>query len=115
MITKDFTSNNLSHKYFHIHNDRLMYSQYQECKSTRVSIVRHGQSTYNTLGLYQGSSDDSVLTELGRVDASHTGNFLRGVKFDAIYSSPLQRAKHTTEEILRVIAPQIDSSTGRRK
>ncbi|HAA32071.1 MAG TPA: hypothetical protein DCE56_35680, partial [Cyanobacteria bacterium UBA8553] len=33
---------------------------------TRVILVRHGQSTYNLLGLYQGSSDESVLTQQGR-------------------------------------------------
>jgi probable phosphoglycerate mutase len=94
-----------------IKNEEIpMESTFTGCKTTRVIIVRHGQSTYNTLGLYQGSSDESVLTELGHRDARQTGNFLKGVKFDAIYSSPLKRAKHTTEEILTAIAHQIESS-----
>ncbi|HEY9710541.1 MAG TPA: histidine phosphatase family protein, partial [Oculatellaceae cyanobacterium] len=52
--------------------------------ATRVILVRHGQSTYNLLGLYQGSSDESVLTQQGRQAARLTGAFLSGLSFDAI-------------------------------
>lgn len=83
----------------------------EKSQSTRVILVRHGQSTYNNLGLYQGSSDESVLTEVGRRDIHQTGDFLKGLKFDAIYSSSLKRARDTAEEILQAIAPEIDSST----
>ncbi|MDJ0619793.1 MAG: histidine phosphatase family protein [Calothrix sp. MO_192.B10] len=83
----------------------------EKCQSTRVILVRHGQSTYNNLGLYQGSSNESVLTEVGRRDIRQAGDFLKGLKFDAIYSSSLKRARDTAEEILQAIAPEIDSST----
>jgi bisphosphoglycerate-dependent phosphoglycerate mutase len=78
-----------------------MRSKHESDLGTRVILVRHGQSTYNALGLYQGSSDESVLTELGRSDARLTGNFLKGVVFDAVYSSSLKRAQETAREILR--------------
>ncbi|MDV2990477.1 MAG: 2,3-bisphosphoglycerate-dependent phosphoglycerate mutase [Chroococcidiopsis sp. SAG 2025] len=78
--------------------------KHEEDRATRVILVRHGQSTYNALGLYQGSSDESVLTEVGRTDARLTGDFLKGVVFDAIYSSSLKRAQETAQEILRVIS-----------
>ncbi|MBE9019046.1 histidine phosphatase family protein, partial [Chroococcidiopsidales cyanobacterium LEGE 13417] len=84
-----------------------MRSKHEEDRATRVILVRHGQSTYNALGLYQGSSDESVLTEVGRSDARLTGDFLKGVVFDAIYSSSLKRAQETAQEILRVISPHI--------
>ncbi|NJS16920.1 MAG: histidine phosphatase family protein [Nostocaceae cyanobacterium CSU_2_110] len=69
--------------------------------NTRVILLRHGQSTYNVLGLYQGSSDRSNLTELGRQQAILTGTFLKNIKFDAIYSSPLKRAQETAIEVLK--------------
>lgn len=72
-------------------------------RPTRVILLRHGQSTYNSLGLYQGSSDRSNLTELGRYQARLAGEFLQGIAFDAIYASPLQRAKETASEVLQAI------------
>ncbi|MFW6296421.1 MAG: histidine phosphatase family protein [Halothece sp.] len=67
--------------------------------ATRVVIVRHGQSTYNSQKIIQGRCDESVLTEKGRADAKTVGNALSSLQFDAIYSSPLQRAKQTAEII----------------
>ncbi len=81
-----------------------MRSKLEECQGTRVILVRHGQSTYNALGLYQGSSNESVLTETGYTDARRTGAFLKGLTFDAIYSSSLKRAQATAKEILGVMA-----------
>ena len=75
---------------------------------TRVILLRHGQSTYNALGLYQGCSDESVLTEAGRQTARQTGAFLRGIKFDAIYTSPLQRAQETTSQVLGAMKYRLD-------
>jgi phosphoserine phosphatase len=66
---------------------------------TRVIIVRHGQSTYNTQKRIQGRSDASTLTEKGRSDAEKVGNVLKSIPFQAIYCSPLQRAKETAEII----------------
>jgi phosphoserine phosphatase len=67
--------------------------------ATRVIIVRHGQSTYNALQMIQGRCDESVLTEKGRIDAKILGESLKDLKIDAIYSSPLKRAKETADII----------------
>nr|WP_255412122.1 phosphoglycerate mutase family protein [Cyanothece sp. BG0011] len=67
--------------------------------TTRVIIVRHGQSSYNAQRLIQGRSDESVVTEKGRQDAQKVGNTLSSLPIDAIYCSPLQRAKTTAEII----------------
>ena len=67
--------------------------------TTRVIIVRHGQSSYNAQKLIQGRNDESVLTEKGRQDAEKVGNTLNSLAIDAIYCSPLQRAKSTAEII----------------
>ncbi|MDJ0636872.1 MAG: histidine phosphatase family protein [Xenococcaceae cyanobacterium MO_188.B29] len=75
-------------------------SQSQFSHNTRVILVRHGRSTYNDRGIYQGSSDESVLTEKGQKDAYKTGIALQSIDIDCIYTSPLQRAQQTAREIL---------------
>lgn len=68
--------------------------------STKIIIVRHARTTYNEQGRYQGSSDDSVLTEKGHQDAYSTGLALQKYNFDAIYTSPLTRVQQTTQAII---------------
>lgn len=61
-------------------------------------IVRHGKTVWNQAGLIQGSSDVELLPE-GIEMARQTGEGLKHVSFDAIYSSPLSRALDTAEMI----------------
>jgi phosphoserine phosphatase len=75
---------------------------------TRVILIRHGQSTANAAGQYQGSSDESVLTTAGRAAALQTGEFLSGVAVDALYTSSLQRAQATASEIATSLTPALD-------
>ncbi|MDZ7963002.1 MAG: histidine phosphatase family protein [Aulosira sp. DedQUE10] len=77
---------------------------------TRVIIVRHGQSTYNTEKRIQGRTDVSRLTEKGQNDASKVGKALSNILFNAIYSSPLQRAKRTAEIIQSELAIHTETS-----
>jgi broad specificity phosphatase PhoE len=72
--------------------------------ATRVIIVRHGQSSYNTERRIQGRCDESVITEKGQADARQVGAALSSLTFDAFYSSPLQRALQTAEIILSCLA-----------
>jgi broad specificity phosphatase PhoE len=72
--------------------------------TTRVIIVRHGQSSYNAQQKIQGRCDESVLTDKGRTDAQIVGNLLKDISFDAFYCSPLQRAKQTAETIHDLLA-----------
>ncbi len=67
--------------------------------ATRVIIVRHGQSSYNAQQLIQGRCDESVLTERGIADAQTVGKTLQDIAIEALYCSPLQRAKKTAEII----------------
>lgn len=67
---------------------------------TRVFLVRHGRSTFNEQGRYQGSSDDSVLIKSGWQASHRVGQALQRVAFDAIYTSPLQRAQQTLAAML---------------
>lgn len=77
-------------------------------QETRVILVRHGQSSFNAEGRYQGSSDESVLTEFGRQTARQTGAFLSGLAINAMYVSSLRRAQATASEILAQMSPSID-------
>jgi phosphoserine phosphatase len=71
---------------------------------TRVILIRHGRSTYNEQGRYQGSCDDSVLTAKGQKMACQTGLALQEFDIDAIYTSPLQRVQQTTRDILSALS-----------
>ncbi|MEM8613651.1 MAG: histidine phosphatase family protein [Cyanobacteria bacterium P01_H01_bin.105] len=74
--------------------------------SSRFILVRHGRSSFNDQGRYQGSSNEAVLTQKGIETAQHVGRFLRKKAIDVVYTSPLLRAKQTTEEILKTMADQ---------
>ncbi len=63
--------------------------------TTRVIIVRHGQSTYNAQKRIQGRCDESVLTEQGQQEAAKVAAALQGIEIAAVYHSPLQRAAQT--------------------
>jgi broad specificity phosphatase PhoE len=71
--------------------------------TTRVILVRHGESTYNVLRKVQGHFDESYLTQVGEAAARQVGVALQGLEFSAAYSSPLQRAKQTAALILSTL------------
>lgn len=70
---------------------------------SRVILIRHGRSTFNDQGRYQGSSDEAVLTQKGIETARQVGAYLRPTHIDQVYTSPLLRAKQTTGEILKAM------------
>jgi phosphoserine phosphatase len=72
--------------------------------ATRVIILRHGQSSYNSQGRVQGRCNDSALTEKGIADAITTGKALDGIKLAAVYCSPLQRAHLTAQNVVAQVA-----------
>jgi 2,3-bisphosphoglycerate-dependent phosphoglycerate mutase len=60
-----------------------------------VWLVRHGESTWNALGLAQGHSDQPRLTRQGTRQARYVASQLRGRPIGAIYASDLRRAAAT--------------------
>jgi len=66
-------------------------------KPVRVALVRHGQSTWNAEGRIQGSTNFAVLTPKGISQAETTHEMLEKDMFNALFHSPLERAKHTAE------------------
>jgi len=61
-------------------------------------LVRHGETEWNVEHITQGHKD-SPLTEKGLLQAATTAQSLKDIKFDAIFSSDLGRAKRTAEII----------------
>jgi phosphoserine phosphatase len=64
-------------------------------------LVRHGESTYNAQRRVQGHCDESTLTAAGQLGATQVGVALQDLRFDAVYSSPFQRARETAGLILK--------------
>lgn len=64
----------------------------------RLILVRHGESEWNRIGRYQGQ-EDAPLSDLGLRQAEALAKRLASEQFDAIYASPLQRAKRTGQAI----------------
>jgi broad specificity phosphatase PhoE len=62
----------------------------------RLLLARHGQSLWNEVRKFQGSTDVE-LSDLGRAQAAALGRALRGYRLSAVYVSPMRRAIETAE------------------
>lgn len=63
-------------------------------------LIRHGESIGNTKkGFISGQSDPDGLTQKGRAQIIRTAWELKDEQFDALYYSPVQRAKESAELI----------------
>lgn len=66
--------------------------------TTRLYLVRHGQTAFSARLCYSGRRD-IPLTDLGRQQAQQAGQALRQAGVDAVWSSPLSRAADTARAI----------------
>ena len=76
-----------------------MHYPYSMPNSRELLLVRHGQSTANARGIWQGQME-FPLSEEGRKQAGMAGLALSREPFDGLYSSPLSRAFETASIIL---------------
>ena len=74
-----------------------------------ITLLRHGESEGNSLGVLQGQSD-YPLTAAGVEQAMRLASYWKsnGTKFDLIVSSPLLRASQTTEIIANSLKAPIE-------
>lgn len=72
----------------------------------KVYLVRHGQSLGNEGGVFQPS--DTPLSSVGIKQAKTLAARLKGISFNVIYSSPLPRAKETSEIISKELRKPVE-------
>lgn len=65
-----------------------------------IILIRHGQSTANASGVWQGQMD-FPLSDEGRHQATIAGRALKGTRICGVYASPLARAFETAEIVAR--------------
>jgi broad specificity phosphatase PhoE len=61
-----------------------------------VYLARHGETAWSLTGQHTGLTD-LPLTERGERTARQLGERLKGLAFANVFTSPLQRARHTCE------------------
>lgn len=75
-----------------------------------ITLIRHGETTWNAVGRVQGQLD-SPLSARGEEQAEALAQRLQSEKFDALYASDLSRARDTAGKIaaLSGLPIQIDT------
>ena len=68
-----------------------------------VYFLRHGETAWNCESRIQGQTPHTDLTDFGvrLAEATRAGFAARGIRFDRAFTSPLRRAVHTAEIVLR--------------
>jgi broad specificity phosphatase PhoE len=61
-----------------------------------VYLARHGETAWSISGQHTGLTD-LPLTDRGESNARRLGDRLKGLRFDRVFTSPLQRAVRTCE------------------
>ena len=79
--------------------------------STLLLLVRHGQ-TPTTGTVLPGRAPGLHLSERGRTEAERVAERLLGLPVDAVYSSPLERARETAEPTAAGTGLEVNEVTG---
>jgi alpha-ribazole phosphatase len=74
--------------------------------TTRLILVRHGETDWNLEGRYQGQAD-LPLNERGREQAKLLAERLRSESIEAIYASDLSRAYETAKIIAEALGQEV--------
>lgn len=84
--------------------------------ATEFWVIRHGESTWNADGRYQGQAD-VPLSHIGVLQAATLAERLTGQAFAAVYSSDLRRASQTAEAVAERLTgnPQVQLDPGLRE
>ncbi len=64
--------------------------------NTEIILIRHGETEWNLIGRWQGHAD-SALSSRGILQAKHLGERMAKERVDFVYTSDLERAKHTAK------------------
>jgi len=81
------------------------------CKNPKqaemIIFLRHAQAENNTKRILAGRTEGVPLTKTGIEQAERIAKYLAPIDISAIYSSPIERAKHTAE----IVANTFDQDT----
>jgi 2,3-bisphosphoglycerate-dependent phosphoglycerate mutase len=83
-------------------------------ETTRVLLIRHGQSEGNAAGRFGGHTA-TPLSARGRLQAEATARALSSEKISAIYSSDLSRAVETAMPLARLTGLDVEQSIAFRE
>lgn len=70
-------------------------------------VIRHGQTTCNQDGIIQGPRVDSDLSQMGHDQSDALADAFAESDLDAIYASPMRRARQTANHIIRARHGQV--------
>jgi 2,3-bisphosphoglycerate-dependent phosphoglycerate mutase len=98
------------------HRPPTGFSLPERSQLTEFWVVRHGESTWNVQGRYQGQADVPLSLE-GRLQAAMLAERLTGQVFGAVYSSDLARAAETARIVSERLsgAPTVQTDIGLRE
>jgi probable phosphoglycerate mutase len=65
-----------------------------EASTVRLHVIRHGETDWSRTGQHTGHTD-LALTPHGEIQARELVPWLSHIHFDHVFTSPLQRARHT--------------------
>ncbi len=63
-------------------------------------VIRHGETTCNKEGIIQGPRIDGLLSDRGHAQAASLGAAFEETNLDAIYVSPMRRARQTAQHMV---------------
>ena len=66
---------------------------------TRITFVRHGENVQHADGIFASTDPADTLTNTGREQARRTADYLEETSVDAVFASPLPRARQTATVI----------------
>lgn len=75
---------------------------------TEIYLIRHGDALPDAAELQPGDYNAQNLSELGRRQAQALAERLRDTSFDALYSSPLGRARQTAAPLATMLGLDVD-------
>jgi broad specificity phosphatase PhoE len=74
---------------------------------TRLYLVRHGENLANLTKEFSHRKVDYSLTEKGVLQAEQTARYLQTKGINAVYSSPLRRAKETAQHLADALGHEV--------
>ena len=77
----------------------------------KVILIRHDETDWNRARRIQGGNSDTQLNQNGRQGAKSLALRLKPEKIQAIYTSPLQRARETAQVIARYHQLEVKTET----